>query len=69
VPDAVKQLVCDITNYAIKNKRFSKSDIQHRLVYEIGIMPSVMATEEQMLELSDGEITFDEEMTSNSGVK
>ena len=58
--DAVKQLICEITNYAIEHNGFSKSDIQHRLVYEVGIMPRVMATEDQMLELV-GDIEFDEE--------
>ena len=55
----VQNIICDITNLAIEQKSFSKGDIQRRLVYEVGILPQVIATDEQMLELlGNDEINF-----------
>ena len=61
--DQVKSLICDITNLAIEGK-LSKAGLQQRLVYEIGKLETtkgVNATDEQMLELLDGDIKFEKE--------
>ena len=59
--NAAKDVVCKVTNSLVDKKRKSVGDIQKLIIYELGLLDSVGATEDQLVELNGDEIAFEDE--------
>ena len=61
--NAAKDVVCKVTNSFVDKKRKSVGDIQKLIIYELGLLESVGATEDQLMELNGGEIKFEDDQS------